>query len=98
MIKISSKTLEKDGNRQNFGVFLLNSLKTYILTGKFNSEMDTIRTLFSKIRALFSIFKKGQGKPPIFSLVAHQQGYFLVILFLNGWFFRTNKFKNKLLG
>ena len=26
--------------------------------------MDTIRTFFSKIRALFSIFKKGQGRPP----------------------------------
>ena len=27
--------------------------------------MDTIRTFFSKIRALFSIFKKGQGRPPL---------------------------------
>ena len=31
--------------------------------GKFNLRMDTIRTLFSKIRALFLIFKIGQGRP-----------------------------------
>ena len=27
-------------------------------------RMDTIRPFFSKIRALFLIFKKGQGRPP----------------------------------
>ena len=27
--------------------------------------MDTIRTFFPKIAALFLIFKKGQGKPPL---------------------------------
>ena len=35
-----------------------------ILNGKFNLRMDTIRAFFSKIRTLFSIFKKVQGRPP----------------------------------
>ena len=35
------------------------------LNDKFNLRMDTIRTFFSKIRAIFLIFKKGQGRPPL---------------------------------
>ena len=37
----------------------------YILNGKFNPKMDTIRIFISKIRTLFSIFKKaGEASPP----------------------------------
>ena len=34
------------------------------MNGKFNLRMDKIRATFCKIRALFFIFKKGQGRPP----------------------------------
>ena len=37
---------------------------TLSTNGKFNLRMDTIRAFFSKIRAFFFIFKKGQGRPP----------------------------------
>ena len=34
------------------------------MISKFNIRMDTIGALFSKIRALFLIFKKGRGGLP----------------------------------
>ena len=34
------------------------------MNGKVNLRMDTIRAFFSKIRALFLIFKKEQARPP----------------------------------
>ena len=48
--------------------FIINSRKTapqgkILEFGKFNLRMDTIRAFFSKIRALFLIFKKGQETP-----------------------------------
>ena len=36
----------------------------YILNGRLNPRMDTIRVFFKKICALFLIFKKKQGNPP----------------------------------
>ena len=36
------------------------------MNGRFNPSIDKIRASFSNIRALFSIFKKGQGRPPPF--------------------------------
>ena len=42
------------------------------MNGKFNLRIDKIRAVISKIRALFLIFKKGQGRPPVsFPLVAY---------------------------
>ena len=43
------------------------------MNSKFNLRMDKIRAFFSKIRTLFLIFKKGQGRspPPPLLLVTH---------------------------
>ena len=49
-------TRKKDPTGKNFGVF--SPRYYYILSGKFNPKMDTIRAFLSKIRALFLIFKK----------------------------------------
>ena len=38
-------------------VFLLDTLKT-ALNEKFNSQMNTIKAFFPKIRALFTVFNK----------------------------------------
>ena len=38
------------------------------MNGKCNSKTNTIRAFFPKIRTLFLIFKKGQGRPPTFPL------------------------------
>ena len=57
------KVKKKGPAGKNFEVFSLRYSQNYILNGKFNLRMDTIRAFFSKIRALFIIFKKGQGRP-----------------------------------
>ena len=49
---------------ENFQVFSPRYSLNYILNGKFNLRMDTIRAFFPKIRTTFLIFKKGQGRPP----------------------------------
>ena len=46
---------------KHFGVFLPRYFKNYMLTGKSNPKMNTIRAFLSKIRTIFSIFKKGWG-------------------------------------
>ena len=45
---------------KNFGFFSPKQSSIYILDEKFNAKMDTM----SKIRAIFLIFKKLQGRPP----------------------------------
>ena len=60
-VKMSRK---KGTAGKNFGVFSPRYTQNYILNGKFNPRMDTIMALFSKIRALLSIFKKGQWRSP----------------------------------
>ena len=35
--------------------------ENFILNRKFNPKIDTIRAFLSKIRTIFSIFKKGRG-------------------------------------
>ena len=54
----------------------------YILKGKFNPRIDTIRAFFSKIRTLFLIFKKEQGRfsPSSPPLVARLHRYILIPL------------------
>ena len=53
-INISSKTPEKEAPQGNIlEFFLLDALKTYIMNGKFNPKMNTIRVFLSKIRTLF---------------------------------------------
>ena len=66
LISISSKThFVKKGPRGKYlGVFSSRYSENYILNGKFNPKIDTIRAFFPKIRALFSNFKKEQGRPP----------------------------------
>ena len=64
-INISSKTPEKEAPQGNIlEFFLLDALKTYIMNGKFNPKMNTIRVFLSKIRTL-SDFQKGQGRPTL---------------------------------
>ena len=58
-------TRKKRPRRVNFGVFSLRYSQNYILNRIFNPKMDTIRVFFRKIAPLFSIFKKGQGRPPL---------------------------------
>ena len=48
---------------KKFGFFLPRYSQNYILNGKFNLRMDTIRAFFSKIRALF-YFQKTAGEAP----------------------------------
>ena len=38
--------------------------QSYIVNGKFNPKMDTIRASLSKIRTLFVDIQKGHGRPP----------------------------------
>ena len=47
-----------------FEFYHLDTVKNYILDKKFKPKMDTIRAFFFKLRPLFSIFKKGKGRPP----------------------------------
>ena len=46
------------------GFFSWKLLKNCILNEKFKPYMTTIRAFLPKIRALFPIFEKGQGRPP----------------------------------
>ena len=55
---------KKGPAEKNFEVFSLRYSYNYILNSKFKIRMDTTRAFFSKISALFFIFKKGQGRPP----------------------------------
>ena len=56
------KTKEKEAPQGNiFEFFLLDTLKNYILNGKFNPKIDTIRAFLSKSGTFFSIFKKNGG-------------------------------------
>ena len=57
------KCKRKRPHWKNFGAFPRYS-QSYILNGRFNQRMDTIRAFCSKIRALFLIFKKEQERPP----------------------------------
>ena len=67
-INISSKTQEKEATQGNIlELFLQDTLKSVerkSTKGKSNPKMDTIRVFLSKIRTLFSIFKKGRGALP----------------------------------
>ena len=47
---------------KNFGFFLLDKVRDCILNEKFNPKMTKIRTLFLKIRALFSNFQESAGE------------------------------------
>ena len=74
-------------------------LHNFILNGKFNPKMVTIRAFFfSKIRPFFSIFKKGKGRPALYYLVArlwlwmnmHQYLWIFLNILENAWImFRT---------
>ena len=58
------KNVKKKGPAgKKFGFFLPRYSQNYILNGKFNLRMDTIRAFFSKIRALF-YFQKTAGEAP----------------------------------
>ena len=50
---------------KNLGVFSPRYSKNYILNGKFNSKMGTIRAFFTKSAHFFLIFKIRQGRPPL---------------------------------
>ena len=54
---------------KNFGVFLLDTLKTTFWMEKLTQNWTQLGLLSPKIGETFLIFKKGQGKPP--PLVAH---------------------------
>ena len=61
---------EKAPQANNLETFSPRYSSNYLLNGRFNPSMNTIRVFFSKIRALFSIFKKRQGgSPPGFYMV-----------------------------
>ena len=55
---------EKAPQANNLETFSPRYSSNYLLNGRFNPSMNTIRVFFSKIRALFSIFKKRQGRVP----------------------------------
>ena len=62
--KLFVKNTSKKGSAgKKFWAFSPRYYQNYILNRRFNPWMDAIRAYFSKIRALFSIFKKGKGKP-----------------------------------
>ena len=61
--KLFVKNTSKKGSAgKHFWGFSPRYYQNYILNGRFNPWMEAIRAYFSKIRALFSIFKKGKGK------------------------------------
>ena len=65
LINISSKTQEKEvpsGNILDF--FSPGYSQNCIWNGQFKPVMDTIRAFLSKIKTLFSIFKKSRGGLP----------------------------------
>ena len=76
LINISLKNTRKKGPAEkNLGVFSPRYSKNYTLNRNFNSKMNKIRAIFFQIRALFSIFKKGQGSPPPSSPPSCAPGY-----------------------
>ena len=55
---------EKERSRRAKSLFfLLETLKNFTVNEKFNRQMTPIRVYFPKIRALFSNFRKRQGRP-----------------------------------
>ena len=71
------KKSRKRARREKFwSFFYLRYSENYILNGKYNLRMDTIRAFFSKIRALVLIFKKGQGRP----LFTFSKGYQIILI------------------
>ena len=50
---------KKHGN--NMESFLLHTLRTYILNGKFNPKTDIIKVFYSKIKELFWFSTKSRG-------------------------------------
>ena len=67
----------KKGPQGNiFDFFLLETLENGILNMKFNPQMTTIRTFFPKIRLLFPISEKEQGRssPSLYSSYAPDNG------------------------
>ena len=55
-------SITKGQTGKNFRFFLLGKLRNCILNEKFNPKMTKIRTLFLKIRALFSNFQETAGE------------------------------------
>ena len=53
--------MKKDAKRRNFAVFSPRYFENFIVNEKCNPWIDTIRTFFFNIRALFSIFQKMAG-------------------------------------
>ena len=62
--KFFIKSRIKSSTWKNFTILSPKYLWNYILNEKFNSKMDAILAFFSKIMGIFSIFNKGQGRPP----------------------------------
>ena len=60
-------TRKRDPSGKHFGAFSSIYSQNYILNGKFNPKMDTIRTFISKIRT-FSIFKISREVLPSHSI------------------------------
>ena len=54
-----NNTRKRDFAGKHFGVFSPRYSYYYTVNGEFNPEIDIIRAFFLKIRAPFSIFKKG---------------------------------------
>ena len=64
-INMSSRTHErKAGQGKNTGIFLLETLKTTFKMRNLTRDGHSLGIFFAKIEALFSIFEKGQGRPP----------------------------------
>ena len=63
-IKSFLKTQEKRSRRENFGDFLLDTLKTTFWMEYLTQKQTLSGLFFPKIRELFSIFKKGPGRFP----------------------------------
>ena len=57
----------KSPTRNNFGIPSPRYSQNYILNGKFNPKMDTIRAFFPKSEHFFHFSRKGGGRPPSFS-------------------------------
>ena len=58
-----SQKHQKKGPTEKFRNFFSYTLN-YILYGKFNPMMEWMRAFISKIKAIFSVFKKGRGDLP----------------------------------
>ena len=63
-------TRKRGPTGKHFGVLSPRYSQNYFLNGKFNPKVDTIRTFLSKIRTLFSIFKKTEEASTLFPVCA----------------------------